>query len=99
MTITCKEAARVISEGLDRELPVDDGARVYAKALPTTPTAGAALGTLDALHLASAMLWRERRSTDLIFATHDPQQARAARPRRTPGRVRPWRSRPPRRSR
>jgi hypothetical protein len=35
--------------------------------------------TLDALHLASALLWRERRSPDLIFATHDPQQARAAR--------------------
>jgi hypothetical protein len=34
--------------------------------------------TLDALHLASALLWRERRTPDLIFATHDPQQARAA---------------------
>lgn len=35
--------------------------------------------TLDALHLASALLWRERRGADLVFATHDPQQARAAR--------------------
>ena len=35
--------------------------------------------TLDALHLASALLWRERRNPDLVFATHDPQQARAAR--------------------
>jgi predicted nucleic acid-binding protein len=35
--------------------------------------------TLDALHLASALLWRERRTPDLVFATHDPQQARAAR--------------------
>lgn len=35
--------------------------------------------TLDALHLASALLWRERRDADLRFATHDPQQARAAR--------------------
>ena len=35
--------------------------------------------TLDALHLASALLWRERRNPDVIFATHDPQQARAAR--------------------
>jgi predicted nucleic acid-binding protein len=35
--------------------------------------------TLDALHLASALLWRERRSPDLVFATHDPQQTRAAR--------------------
>lgn len=35
--------------------------------------------TLDALHLASALLWRERRGSGLVFATHDPQQARAAR--------------------
>ena len=35
--------------------------------------------TLDALHLASAMLLRERVGLELIFATHDPQQARAAR--------------------
>jgi hypothetical protein len=35
--------------------------------------------TLDALHLASALLWRERRDADLVFATHDPRQARAAR--------------------
>ena len=27
----------------------------------------------------SALLWRERREPDLLFATHDPQQARAAR--------------------
>jgi tetratricopeptide (TPR) repeat protein len=33
---------------LDRELPVDGDARVYAKPLPATPTARAALGTLDA---------------------------------------------------
>ncbi|MCC6764728.1 MAG: type II toxin-antitoxin system VapC family toxin [Deltaproteobacteria bacterium] len=35
--------------------------------------------TLDALHLASALLWRERHDAELVFATHDPQQARAAR--------------------
>jgi hypothetical protein len=35
--------------------------------------------TLDAIHLASAMLLRERRGVELVFATHDPQQARAAR--------------------
>jgi hypothetical protein len=37
------------------------------------------VGTLDALHLASALLWRERRAAELVFATHDPPQARAAR--------------------
>lgn len=35
--------------------------------------------TLDALHLASAMLLRERLRIPLVFASHDPQQARSAR--------------------
>ena len=35
--------------------------------------------TLDAIHLASAVLLRERRGVAAVFATHDPQQARAAR--------------------
>jgi predicted nucleic acid-binding protein len=35
--------------------------------------------TRDAIHLASAMLLRERRGVELSFATHDPQQARGAR--------------------
>jgi hypothetical protein len=37
------------------------------------------VGTLDALHLASAMVLRERRETSVVFVTHDPQQARGAR--------------------
>lgn len=35
--------------------------------------------TLDAIHLASALAIRDRRSIDLFFATHDAQQAVAAR--------------------
>jgi hypothetical protein len=35
--------------------------------------------TLDAIHLASALAIRERRGIDLLFATHDNQQATAAR--------------------
>jgi predicted nucleic acid-binding protein len=38
-----------------------------------------AVKTLDAIHLASALLLRERRVPSLVFVTHDPQQARAAR--------------------
>ena len=38
-----------------------------------------AVKTLDAIHLASALLLRERRALALVFVTHDPQQARAAR--------------------
>jgi len=35
--------------------------------------------TLDALHLATALVFRERRNESLVFATHDTQQATAAR--------------------
>ena len=34
--------------------------------------------TLDALHLATALLLQERRGLDLVFATHDAQQTTAA---------------------
>ncbi len=39
---------------------------------------GTVVRTLDALHLASALLLRERQGFDLTFATHDRQQAAAA---------------------
>ena len=37
------------------------------------------LGTLDAIHLATALAWREATQTDLTFATHDARLATAAR--------------------
>lgn len=37
------------------------------------------LGTLDALHLATALLWKDREVPDLVFATHDTALRRAAR--------------------
>lgn len=37
------------------------------------------LKTLGAIHLASAMLFRETREESLVFASHDEQQGRAAR--------------------
>jgi len=37
------------------------------------------LGTLDAIHLATAMLWRERGGEDLVMATHDAALGVAAR--------------------
>jgi predicted nucleic acid-binding protein len=50
---------------------------VLARAGQPLPTA---LGTLDAIHLASAMLWRERSSEDgLVMATHDGALGLAAR--------------------
>jgi predicted nucleic acid-binding protein len=36
------------------------------------------LGTLDALHLATAVLWREMSRTDLVMATHDAALGLAA---------------------
>ena len=36
------------------------------------------LRALDAIHVATAVVYRERRAPELVFATHDRQQARAA---------------------
>ena len=41
---------------------------------PPTP-----IGTLDAIHLATVMLWRESSTSDLVFATHDSALGIAAR--------------------
>ncbi len=51
-------------------------ASIVQEASRTMPTV---VKTLDAIHLASAIVIRERRATDLLFATHDLQQAIAAR--------------------
>ena len=37
------------------------------------------LGTLDAIHLSTAIAWRDARSADLTMATHDKALAMAAR--------------------
>jgi predicted nucleic acid-binding protein len=37
------------------------------------------VGTLDAIHLATAMVWRELHDADLVMATHDAALATAAR--------------------
>lgn len=49
---------------------------VLARASLPSPTP---IGTLDAIHLATAMLWRETSSADLMFATHDAALGIAAR--------------------
>jgi len=56
---------------------VDLSAPVLRRAAEPFPTP---LGTLDALHLATALLWRERHPRGrATFATHDEELARAAR--------------------
>jgi predicted nucleic acid-binding protein len=49
---------------------------ILARASLPLPTP---IGTLDAIHLATAMLWRESSSSDLLFATHDAALGIAAR--------------------
>jgi predicted nucleic acid-binding protein len=55
---------------------VDVAGVVLDRAAQPLPTA---LGTLDAIHLATAQLWRERTAVELTMATHDAALATAAR--------------------
>jgi len=55
---------------------VDPTRAILARAAQPMPTE---LGTLDAIHLATALLWRERGGADLVMATHDVALATAAR--------------------
>lgn len=52
---------------------VDD--TVLDRAAQPMPTE---LGTLDAIHLATALLWRDMNATSLVMATHDSALALAA---------------------
>jgi predicted nucleic acid-binding protein len=49
---------------------------ILARASEPFPTP---LGTLDALHLATALVWRDRMKQELVMATHDDGLATAAR--------------------
>lgn len=55
---------------------VEVTAPVLARAAQPLPTE---LGTLDAIHLATALLWREHRGGDIVMATHDAALGTAAR--------------------
>ena len=47
---------------------VDINAAVLERAAQPMPTE---LGTLDAIHLATALLWKEMMGVELVMATHD----------------------------
>ena len=49
---------------------------ILARASEPFPTP---LGTLDALHLATALIWRDRMQSDLVMLAHDGGLALAAR--------------------
>lgn len=55
---------------------VDVAGVILDRAAQPLPTA---LGTLDAIHLSTSQLWRERTSVELTMATHDTALATAAR--------------------
>ena len=69
-----------LREGLYRMLAsleiVEVTRAVLTRAAQPSPTM---LGTLDALHLSSALLWRERTGKNLALATHDEALALSAR--------------------
>ncbi len=70
-------AAREAVYGMLRSMEISEVTRVVlARASQPMPTI---LGTLDAIHLSTALLWQERKGPDLVFATHDRALARAAR--------------------
>ena len=56
------------------QVPIDSGVLRRASGAFPTP-----LGTLDAIHLATALIWIESNSEDLVLFTHDRQLAAAAR--------------------
>jgi len=55
---------------------VDLTRAILRRASQPLPTS---VGTLDAIHLATALLWRERTEEDVVVATHDTRLAMAAR--------------------
>lgn len=55
---------------------VDIGKPVLARASEPFSTP---LGTLDAIHLSTAILWKQWRSKAIVFATHDAHLGTAAR--------------------
>ena len=69
-----KRRASILSLIATLEL-VQLDATVLDRAAQPTPTA---LGTLDAIHLASALLWKETMGTSLVMATHDAALALGA---------------------
>lgn len=61
---------------LDSLVLVEPGPSVLERAAQPLPTV---LGTLDAIHLATALLWQELHREQVTVATHDIALARAAR--------------------
>jgi len=70
-----KRRATILSLIASLEL-VEIDSMVLDRAAQPMPTE---LGTLDAIHLATALLWKEMTHVDLVMATHDGTLALGAR--------------------
>jgi predicted nucleic acid-binding protein len=68
-----RDAVYRLMEQMELVEPVSAILRRAAQPLPVP------LGTLDAIHLATASAWREAREKDITVATHDRALATAAR--------------------
>lgn len=67
-----REAVYRLMEAIEVIEPTRPVLNRAAQPLPTS------LGTLDAIHLATALLWREQTGADLTMATHDVALGTAA---------------------
>ena len=70
---TRRETVYRLTEEMEMVEPTTVVLRRASQPLPTP------LGTLDAIHLATAILWRELRNEELTLATHDRALGTAAR--------------------
>jgi uncharacterized protein len=70
------EGVEDLNKALQDVVLVDVSRTVLERAAGSFPSP---VKTLDAIHLATAMLWREREDPALAFATHDRQLGLAAR--------------------
>jgi hypothetical protein len=61
---------------LEEMIVIEPGRPILTRAAQPLPTP---LGTLDAIHLATALVWRERGNPNLTMATHDGALGLAAR--------------------
>ena len=68
-----REAVFRLSEEM---VVIEPSSAILNRAAQPLPTP---LGTLDAVHLSTALLWREGQGVDLVMATHDRALATAAR--------------------
>lgn len=75
-TVDLADRRGLVLRLLERMDRVDVSPAILRRAADPFPTP---LGTLDAIHLATAILWREGRAQAPVLVTHDGQLATAAR--------------------